>query len=151
MTGNEYQRLAMRTATSKCRDMANAALGLTGEAGEVADEIKKFLFHGHPLNPEKVVKELGDVLWYVALMADLLNVSLDFVMEHNIEKLKRRYPDGFDPVRSINREENNGKMKTQTVCDCDSCRYCDECTVDDMASCAHGANMSCGSDYQPKE
>lgn len=150
MTGNEYQRLAMRTATSKCRDMANAALGLTGEAGEVADEIKKFLFHGHPLNPEKVVKELGDVLWYVALMADLLNVSLDFVMEHNIEKLKRRYPDGFDPVRSINREENNGKMKTQTVCDCDSCRYCDECTTDDMASCAHGANMSCGSDYQPK-
>ena len=118
MTGNEYQRLAMRTATSKCRDMANAALGLTGEAGEVADEIKKFLFHGHPSNPEKVVKELGDVLWYVALMADLLNVSLDFVMEHNIEKLKRRYPDGFDPVRSINREENNGKMKTQTVCDC---------------------------------
>lgn len=150
MTGNEYQRLAMRTATSKCRDMANAALGLTGEAGEVADEIKKFLFHGHPLNPEKVVKGLGDVLWYVALMADLLNVSLDFVMEHNIEKLKRRYPDGFDPVRSINREENNGKMKTQTVCDCDSYKYCDECTVDDMASCAHGANMSCGSDYQPK-
>lgn len=48
MTGNEYQRLAMRTATSKCRDMADAALGLTGEAGEVADEIKKFLFHGHP-------------------------------------------------------------------------------------------------------
>lgn len=113
MTGNEYQRLAMRTATSKCHDMANAALGLTGEAGEVADEIKKFLFHGHPLNPEKVVKELGDVLWYVALMADLLNVSLDFVMEHNIEKLKRRYPDGFDPVRSVNREDVHVREDTR--------------------------------------
>lgn len=105
MTGNEYQRLAMRTATSKCYDATNAALGIAGEAGEVADEVKKSTFQGHDWNPSKIIEELGDVLWYVALMADLLNVSLDFVMEHNIEKLKRRYPDGFDPVRSVNREE----------------------------------------------
>lgn len=105
MTGNEYQRLAMRTATSKCRDMANAALGLTGEAGEVADEIKKFLFQGHPLNTEKVVKELGDVMWYVALTCDVLHVSLDDVMRLNVEKLMKRYPDGFDSNKSLHRME----------------------------------------------
>lgn len=105
----EYQKLAMRTATDKCRNVLNAALGLTGEAGEVADEVKKSTFQGHDWNSSKIIEKLGDVLWYVALMADLLNVSLDFVMENNIEKLKRRYPDGFDPARSINREENNAK------------------------------------------
>lgn len=48
--------------------------------------------------------------------------------------------------------EQEGKwMNRYTICDCDSCKYCGECTVDDMASCTHGANMSCGSDYQPKE
>lgn len=105
----EYQKLAMRTATDKCRNVLNAVLGLTGEAGEVADEVKKSTFQGHDWNSSKIIEKLGDVLWYVALMADLLNVSLDFVMENNIEKLKRRYPDGFDPARSINREENNAK------------------------------------------
>lgn len=108
MNANEYQRLAMRTATHKCYDLANAALGLTGEAGEVADIIKKHLYQGHDLYPSEVVEELGDVLWYVALMADYFNVTLGFVMQQNITKLKARYPEGFDPVRSVNREENNG-------------------------------------------
>ena len=76
MTIKEYQRKAMRTATHKCYDAANAALGLTGEAGEVADEVKKCMYQGHPWQPSKIIEELGDVLWYVALMADLMNVSL---------------------------------------------------------------------------
>ena len=50
------------------------------------------------------------MLWYVALMADLMNVPLEYVMQANIEKLERRYPDGFSPAASVNREENNGKM-----------------------------------------
>lgn len=95
MTGNEYQRKAMRTATLKCRDMANAALGLAGEAGEVADEVKKCLYQGREWDPEKIIEELGDVLWYVALTADMLDVPLDFVMEYNLDKLQKRYPDGF--------------------------------------------------------
>lgn len=95
MTGNNYQRKAMRTATLKCRDMANAALGLAGEAGEVADEVKKCLYQGREWDPEKIIEELGDVLWYVALTADMLDVPLDFVMEYNLDKLQKRYPDGF--------------------------------------------------------
>lgn len=101
MNANEYQREAMRTATHKCYDLANAALGLTREVREVADIIKKHLYQGHDLYPSEVIKELGDVLWYVALMADYFNV----VMQQSITKLKARYPDGFDPVKSVNREE----------------------------------------------
>lgn len=107
MNANEYQRKAMRTATHKCYDLANAALGLTGEAGEVADIIKKHLYQGHDLYPSEVIEELGDVLWYVALMADYFNVTLGFVMQQNITKLKARYPEGFDPARSVNREDTH--------------------------------------------
>ncbi len=108
MTGNEYQRRAMRTATPGCRDEANAALGLAGEAGEVADEVKKCLYQGREWDPKKIIEELGDVLWYVALMADLLNVPLDFVMEYNIEKLQKRYPDGFSFEASEERADMHG-------------------------------------------
>ena len=59
MTANEYQRLAMRTATHKCYDLANAAPGLTGETGEVADIIKKHLYQGHDLFPSEVIEELA--------------------------------------------------------------------------------------------
>ena len=108
MTGNKYQRLAMRTATHKCRRAANAALGLTGEAGELADEVKKCLYQGREWNPAKIIEELGDVLWYVALMADLMAVPLDFVMEHNIDKLRKRYPDGFSFEASEERADVYG-------------------------------------------
>ena len=114
MNANEYQRKAMRTATHKCYDLANAALGLTGEAGEVADIIKKHLYQGHDLYPSEVIEELGDVLWYVALMADYFNVTLGFVMQQNITKLKARYPDGFDPARSVNREDVHVREDART-------------------------------------
>ena len=108
MTGNNYQRKAMRMATPKCRDAANAALGLAGEAGEVADEVKKFLYQGREWDAEKIIEELGDVLWYVALMADLMDVPLDFVMEYNIDKLQKRYPDGFSFEASEERADVHG-------------------------------------------
>lgn len=114
MTIKEYQRKAMRTATHKCYDAANAALGLTGEAGEVADEVKKCMYQGHPWQPSKIIEELGDVLWYVALMADLMNVPLEYVMQANIEKLERRYPDGFSPEASVNREERENGYTTRS-------------------------------------
>lgn len=115
MSSREYQRLAMRTATDKCRNVLNAALGLAGEAGEVADEIKKSSFQGHPWDPVRIIEELGDVLWYVTLMADIFGVKLEKVMELNIEKLKKRYPDGFSPEASVNREENN-EVPKETCC-----------------------------------
>ncbi len=108
MTVNEYQKLAARTIGDERneRDMLNlAALGLCGESGEVCDHIKKYLYHGHKLNKEELIKELGDVAWYLAEAATALDVSLDEVFAANIEKLKRRYPEGFSEEASINRTE----------------------------------------------
>lgn len=103
MNANEYQLLAMRTANDG--DLVNAALGLAGESGEVADLIKKVEFQGHILDEDKLVEELGDVLWYVALAAETLGVPLEDIMRRNIDKLWSRYPAGFDPERSQHREE----------------------------------------------
>ena len=110
MTGYEYQQLAMRTAPKGMYpdDLAlNAALGLAGEAGEFADIVKKYQFQGHQIDTTHLAKELGDILWYVAMGCESLNMSMDAVMEANIEKLKMRYPDGFDPERSQHRAEGD--------------------------------------------
>jgi len=83
--------------------LINGALGITGEAGEVADMIKKHVFHGHGLDMDALVKEIGDVCWYVALLCTAIGVDLKSVMEKNIEKLTTRYPEGFSEEASINR------------------------------------------------
>jgi NTP pyrophosphatase (non-canonical NTP hydrolase) len=106
MDANNYQKLAMRTADpqqSRERRLLNAALGLCGEAGEFADAIKKHEFHAHALDLPELEKELGDVLWYVAQACEALGLELSTVMETNIEKLRKRYPEGFSSERSINR------------------------------------------------
>lgn len=107
LTANDYQRMAMRTAGEYETDydqLRNAAYGLNGEAGEVIDLLKKHEFQGHDLPDEKLIDECGDVLWYCALLADALGFTLEQVMNRNIDKLRKRYPDGFDKNRSINRE-----------------------------------------------
>lgn len=106
MDFNAYQALAERTmnpSLDRQQRLANTALGLAGEAGETADLIKKHLFHGHPLDEAKLKAELGDILWYLATMANTLGVSLEEVADGNIAKLKARYPEGFDRVRSLDR------------------------------------------------
>lgn len=108
LSANDYQRAAMRTAGTYENQLAairNAAYGLNGEAGEVIDLLKKHEFQGHPLDPDKLLDEVGDVLWYCALAAEAMGVTLQAVMERNIDKLRARYPDGFDKSRSINREK----------------------------------------------
>jgi NTP pyrophosphatase (non-canonical NTP hydrolase) len=100
---NEYQKLALRTANTKCLDLRNCGLGLCGESGEAADIIKKHVYHGHDLNKDKLIYELGDICWYIAVTAELLGVSLEEVMQRNVEKLKQRYPNGFEKSKSINR------------------------------------------------
>lgn len=110
MTGNEYQALARRTmnpALTPEEMLINGVMGLGGESGEVLDLMKKHLFHGHPLDREALVKELGDVAWYLAECATALEVPLDIILETNIEKLKRRYPEGFSTERSLHREESD--------------------------------------------
>ena len=107
MTGNESQQKAMRTAAglSEMDLLINGVMGLNGEAGECIDLVKKHLFQGHTLNLEKLIDELSDVLWYVAITAQGIDVTLDEIMQHNIDKLLKRYPNGFEAKRSVNREE----------------------------------------------
>lgn len=108
MTLDEYQRAAMRTwneQRSLNEQELNAALGIAGEAGEVADLLKKYHFHGHDLDEQRVVKELGDVLYYVAALAFTLGYDLSEIAQVNITKLKIRYPEGFSAAASINRTE----------------------------------------------
>lgn len=105
---NEYQKLAMTTLNknlSKKDVLINGVMGLCGESGEVIDIVKKHLAQGHNLDKEKIIKELGDVAWYIAEIAYALDVDLETVLKLNIEKLKRRYPDGFDSSKSINRND----------------------------------------------
>lgn len=131
MTGNEYQKLASRTndrlATRRLGDklvfidpreeslsercdiggVLNACLGLAGEVGELNDMVKKWVFHEKELDETHLKKELGDVMWYVAMMCESMGWNLDDVMQTNIDKLKARYPDGFDPVKANNRQEGD--------------------------------------------
>jgi len=109
MKMDEYQSLAARTATASGAvefDTVILALGVAGEAGEVADIVKKAYGHGHGLDVNDLAAELGDVLWYVATLAGLHDVSLSDIAEKNIEKLRRRYPDGFSRDASVNRADD---------------------------------------------
>lgn len=110
MTVNEYQTLAMTTlnpALSQKDILINGVMGLCGEAGEAIDVVKKHLAQGHELDRERLIKELGDVAWYLAETATALNVTLEEVLEGNLRKLRARYPEGFDAQRSLHREEND--------------------------------------------
>lgn len=83
--------------------LTNLCLGLAGEGGEIIEHVKKVVFHGHSLDRAYLQKELGDVLWYVAALATALEIDLDAAAEQNIDKLKARYPDGFDKSASTGR------------------------------------------------
>lgn len=123
MNGREYQELAMRTndgnANYRLRQaqvdnieydvggIFNACLGLSGEVGEFNDMIKKWVFHEKELDVEHLKKECGDILWYVAMICHSLNWNIDEIMQMNIDKLKARYPEGFDVVKSNNRENGD--------------------------------------------
>lgn len=125
---NKYQKLALRTFNINCSEQMNkpvdiingdqsdmkrtenfipdiiyGVMGLTGEAGEVADVIKKGIYHGHGIDMIHLERELGDVCWYIAQICTVCGFDLGTVMMCNIEKLKKRYPEGFDPEKSLHR------------------------------------------------
>ena len=110
LTINEYQKLAMRTSNQNMfpdYHLLNGALGLTGESGEVADLVKKNWMQGHDLDLEHIAKELGDICWYIAETATAIGYDLETIMQMNIDKLKKRYPEGFDSERSQHREKGD--------------------------------------------
>lgn len=91
--------------TVEQQKLALGALGLTGEAGEAADVIKKHIFHEQPLDRDKLIKELGDTLWYWELIALTLGVTMEEIQQVNINKLLARYPVGFTPQASAERAD----------------------------------------------
>lgn len=108
MTLNEYQQLALTTlnpALAKKDVLINGVMGLCGESGEAIDIVKKHLAQGHDLDRAHLIKELGDIAWYLAETAHALDVSLEDVCQQNIAKLRARYPAGFSAERSITRPE----------------------------------------------
>ena len=110
MTINEYQQRAMASLNPelKGRDvLINSVMGLCGESGEAIDIVKKWLTQGHPLDREHLAGELGDVAWYLAEAATALGMPLEDILRANLEKLERRYPDGFSTDRSVGREADD--------------------------------------------
>ena len=108
MTINEYQQLAMKTLNPELERkevLINGVMGLCGESGEAIDIVKKWLAQGHELDKEKLAKELGDIAWYLAETAWALDIPLEDILQGNIDKLAKRYPEGFSQERSINRDE----------------------------------------------
>ena len=106
MNVNEYQRLAMTTLNpelSKRDVLINSVMGLCGESGEAIDIVKKWLAQGHELDRDALAKELGDIAWYLAETAFALDIPLEKIFWGNLDKLKSRYPEGFDAEKSINR------------------------------------------------
>lgn len=125
MTGNEYQSLSMRTNDGEheerlhymlvktryektdIAELFNACLGLSGETGELIDMVKKWIFHEKVLDEDHLKKELGDVMWYVAMFCKAMGWELDEILQMNVDKLKARYPEGFDTELSNHRKEGD--------------------------------------------
>lgn len=106
MDANEYQKRAMTTlnpALGKKDVLINSVMGLCGESGEAIDIVKKWLAQGHALDKEHLAKELGDIAWYLAEAATALDLSLGDILQANLDKLEKRYPDGFETRRSLSR------------------------------------------------
>lgn len=106
---NEYQTAALRTANNLDEKsmLLNGVMGLAGESGECVDMMKKHLFQSHELDKDHIAKELGDVAWYIAISAHAIGYDLETILQMNVDKLNKRYPNGFDSERSIHREEND--------------------------------------------
>ena len=107
----EYRIQELRGEGFETHRLLTAAVGMSAEAGEFTEVVKKIIFQGKPVTEENMFhmkRELGDIMWYVAQACMGLNVSLDEVIEMNVDKLKARYPGGdFDVHYSENRKEGD--------------------------------------------
>jgi len=109
MDMSNYQKLAARTINNKLtakQKLMHSLFGLASEVGEIHALFQKE-YQGHPMERDKLVKEIGDVLWMIAELCTVHGFDLGFVAQENIDKLKARYPDGFSEERSLHRAEND--------------------------------------------
>lgn len=109
MTGNEYQALAARTMDRKLGLIdteLHALHGMVGEIGEIHSIYQK-MYQGHAVDDEHLMKELGDLLWFIAEYCTVMNWNLEDIMGINIAKLRARYPDGFEAEKSLHRKDGD--------------------------------------------
>lgn len=97
----------LNPALDKKDVLINGVMGLCGESGEAIDIVKKWLMQGHELDKKHLVRELGDVAWYLAEAATALDVPLEAVFQGNLDKLRQRLPNGFDTGASVKRKEGD--------------------------------------------
>lgn len=106
MTFKEYQALARRTQNPDLNGhqrLLHALHGMSAEVGEIHAIYQK-QYQGHDINYHHLLDEASDLLWFIAEFCDVMGVSMDSVAEQNIDKLRKRFPNGFDPERSLHRE-----------------------------------------------
>ena len=114
VTPDDYQRLACRTAPPGEKPLAalvHCALGITTEAGEYATEVKRAHIYGKPMTDEMrahMIEELGDTMWYVAYACAALDVKLGTVLQQNIDKLRKRFPEKFTQEAAEARADKGG-------------------------------------------
>lgn len=110
MNINDYQKEAMKTLNPELNKkdiLINSVMGLCGESGEAIDIVKKCLMQGHDFNQDHLIKELGDIAWYLAEAATALDIPLETILQENLNKLHKRYPDWFNVNASINRQKED--------------------------------------------
>ena len=85
--------------------LVHSGIGMSGEAGEILDQLKKSMMYGKALDRDSLIEECGDVLWYMAVMLDTLGSSFGEVMQSNVTKLNKRYPSGFTETDALSRKD----------------------------------------------
>lgn len=109
MTGNEYQKLASRTMRKDLHPIQteyHALHGMVGEIGEIHSLYQKS-FQGHEYTQEHMKKELGDLLWFIAEYCTAMEWKIEEIMQMNIDKLKARFPEGFEAEKSLHRKDGD--------------------------------------------
>lgn len=147
MTFKRYQELAegtINTDLTENKKLAHALYGLSSETGEISGIFQKEL-QGHEVRRDDLEGEIGDLLWFAAELCTVFGFDMGEIAQKNINKLKKRYPDGFDEDRSVNRDLYPNRQAKK----CDSCDHkCEYCTCPDDDPCWRCKRYS---NYKKKE
>ena len=108
-----------RTLADKGKDtnVLHGTIGICTEAGEILDAIKKSMFYGKPIDKVNIKEEIGDVMWYIAILCREFNLEMEDVLQTNINKLKARYPDKFTSENALNRDLDKERKILETTTD----------------------------------